>query len=135
MLIRERTTTLVAAAQLSYQFIEQEPLKEFAQAFIDLGAGYGRVSASDFIVGHHTVRSDIVQTVNEVQETLRELIAAPSKLSAVSFVSDLWSDNVVQHPYLDVTFFWVQETGPDKRQWALKHGTYTCKFFPRKENS
>ena len=102
MLIREWTATLVAAAQLPYRFIEQEPLKEFAQAFIDSGAVYRRVPASDFIVGCHTVRSDIVQ---KVQETFRELIAAPSKSGAVSFVSDLWLDNVVQHSYLDVTFF------------------------------
>ena len=63
------------------------------------------------------------------------MIAAPSKLGAVSFVSDLWSDNVVQPSYLDVTFFWVQETGPDKRQWALKHGMYACKFFPERKTA
>jgi len=117
--------------------VEQEPLKEFAQAFVDLGAVYGRVPASDFIVGRHAVRNDniIVKKFNEVQEILRELIAAPSKLGAVLFVSDLWSDNVVQRSYLDVTFFWVQETGPDKRQWALKDGMYACKFFPDRKTA
>ena len=131
-MICEQTATLIAAAQLPYRFVEQEPLKE---AFVNLGAVFGRVSASDFLVGRHTVRNDIVKKFNEVQEILRELIAAPSKLGAVSFVSDLWSDNVVQRSYLDVTFFWVQETGPDKRQWALKHGMYACKFFPDRKTA
>ena len=61
---------------------------------------------------------------------MRELIAGPSKLGAVSFVSDLWSDSVVQRSHLDVTFFWIEESGPDKRQWAIKHAMYVCKFFP-----
>ena len=104
-LIRKRTATLVAAAQLPYRFVEQESLKDFAQAFVDLGAGYGHVSASDFIAGRKTVRSDIVKTFGQIQGSIRELIAGPSKLGAVSFVSDLWSDSVVQRSYLDVTFF------------------------------
>jgi len=62
ILIHKQTITLVAAAQLSYRFAEQEPLKDFAQAFVDLGAAYGRVSASDFIAGRKTVRNDIVKT-------------------------------------------------------------------------
>ena len=37
----------------------------------------------------------------------------------------------MQHSYLDVTVFWVEESGPDKRQWpwAIKHDMYACKFF------
>ena len=54
MLIRERTATLVAAAHLPYCFVELESLKNFTQAFIDLGAAYGCVPASDFIAGHLT---------------------------------------------------------------------------------
>ena len=56
-----------------------------------------------------------------IQETIKESIADPSKLGAVSCVTDLWSDNVVQRSYLDVTFFWIEESGPDNRKWALKH--------------
>lgn len=35
----------------------------------------------------------------------------------------------MSHSYLDVTFFWVEESGQDKRKWSLKHGMYACKFF------
>lgn len=115
-LIRKRTATLVAATQLPYRFVEQEPLIDFAQAFVDLGAAYGRVPASDLIVGRKTVKNDIVKTFSQIQGSIRELLASPSKLGAVSCVSDLWSDNVVQRSYLDVTFFWIDESGSDKRR-------------------
>ena len=26
--------------------------------------------------------------------------------------------------------FWIEESGPDKRQWAIIHAMYACKFFP-----
>ena len=32
--------------------------------------------------------------------------------------------------YLDVTFFWIEESGPDKREWALKLTMHACNFFP-----
>ena len=32
--------------------------------------------------------------------------------------------------YLDVIFIWVEESGPEKRKWSLKHAMYACKFFP-----
>ena len=78
MFIRKQIATLVAIAQLPYPFVEQEPQKEFAQAFVDLGTVYERVPASDFIVGRHTVRNDIIKKFNEVQEILRELIRSCS---------------------------------------------------------
>jgi len=130
ILIRKWTATLVAAAQLPYRFVEQEPLKNFAQTFVDLGAAYGHVPASDFIAGCKIVRSDIVKMFGQIQGSIRELTAGPSRLGAVSFVSDLWSDSVVQRSYLDVTFFWVEESGPHKKQWANKHAMYARKFFP-----
>ena len=61
--------TLVAAAHLLYRFVELESLKNFAQAFIDLGAAYGCVPASDFIAGRLMIQKDIVN------ELLKETIA------------------------------------------------------------
>ena len=58
--IHEKTATLVAAAHLPYRFVEQEALKNFAQAFVELGASHGCVPASEFIVGRLTVCKDIV---------------------------------------------------------------------------
>ena len=36
----------------------------------------------------------------------------------------------MQRSYLDVTFFWIEESGQDNREWVLKHAMYACKFFP-----
>ena len=55
MLIRKITAALVATAHLPYHFVELESLKSFAQAFIDLGAAYRCIPASDFIAGRVTV--------------------------------------------------------------------------------
>ena len=38
----------------------------------------------------------------------KNALIEPAKYGAVSFVADLWTDNVVSHSYLDVTFFWVK---------------------------
>ena len=68
-----------------------------------------------------------------VQGTIKGSIADPSKLGAVLCVTDLWSDNVVQRSYLDVTFFWIEESGPDNREWGGHSNmpyVYACKFFP-----
>ena len=81
-----RTATFVAAAHLPYRFVELESLKSFAQAFIDLRTAYGCVPASDFIAGRLTVRKDIVNKLSLIQGTIKESIADPSKLGAVSCV-------------------------------------------------
>ena len=56
--IREKTATLVAAAYLTYRFVEQGILKNFAQAFVELGTSHGCVPASEFIVGCLTMNKD-----------------------------------------------------------------------------
>ena len=56
--IREKTATLVVAAYLTYRFVEQVVLKNFSQAFVELGASHGCVPASEFIVGCLTMNKD-----------------------------------------------------------------------------
>jgi len=62
-----------------------------------------------------TVRKDIISKSTFVQEKIRYALEYPAKQSAVSFVCDLWSDNVVTQSYLDLTFFWVEESGADRK--------------------
>ena len=70
------------------------------------------VPTSEFIVGHLTVRKDIVSKLPHIQATIRSSLQESAELGAVSVVTDLWSDNVVSRSYLDVTLFWVEESGP-----------------------
>ena len=114
-----------------YRFVEQEALKNFTQAFSELGASHGCVPVSECIVGHLTVRKDIVSKLLYIQATISSLQES-AELGTVSLVADLWSDNVVSRSYLDVTFFWVEEC---KRKWSLKHAMYACKFFPENNSA
>ena len=118
---------------MPYRFVEQEALKNFAQAFDELGASHSCVPASEFIVGHLTVRKNIVSKLPYIQATISSL-QEPAELDAVSVVADLWSDNVVSCYYLDVTF-WVEDFSPSKRKWSLKHAMYACKFFPENNSA
>ena len=124
--IRERTAALVAAAQLPYGFVENNELDKFAQSFIELG---GNVPAYDLIISRTTVRREIVIKAACIQESIKNALIESAKYGSVLFVADLWTDNVVSRSYLDVTFFWVEESGFDKRIWSLRHAMYACKFF------
>ena len=76
----------------------------------------------------------IVQQSKEIlstcfQDSIKDAMINSARYGAVSFVADLWTDNVVCQSYLDVTFFWVEESRIDKRIWSLRHAMYACKFF------
>ena len=90
---------------MPYRFVEHEALQNFAQAFVELGASYGFVPASEFIVGCLTVRRDIVSKLPHIQAIIRSSLKESAELGAGSVATDLWSDNVVSRSYLDVTFF------------------------------
>ena len=47
-------------------------------------------------------------------------------------VTDMWSDNVVQNSYLELTLFWVSQ---DADEWSLKCGMFACKYFPDKKSA
>ena len=66
---------------------------------------------------------------------IKNALIEPAKHAAVSFVADLWTDNIVSRSYLDVTFFWVEESGVDKRIWSLRQAMYACKFFPESKTA
>ena len=93
-----------------------------------MGASHGCVPASEFIVGRLTVRKDIVSKLPQIQETIKSRLQKPAEQGAVSVVTDLWSDNVVSRSYLDVTLFWVEESGPDNRIWSLKCAMYNIRM-------
>ena len=96
---------------------------------------YGNIPASDLIVSRTTVRRDIVNKSTCIQDSIKDALIDPARYGAVSFVADLWTDNVVSRFYLDVTFFWVEESGIGKRIWSLRHAMYACKFFPQSKTA
>ena len=66
---------------------------------------YGNVPASDLLVSRTTVRRDIINKSAFIQESIKDALIEPAKYGAVSFVADLWTDNVVSRSYLDVANF------------------------------
>jgi len=64
----------------------------------------------------------------KIQETIKSSLQKPAEQGAVSVVTDLWSDNIVSRSYLDVTLFWVEESGPDNRIWSLKCAMYNIRM-------
>ena len=130
--IRKRTDALVDTAHLLYRFVENTELDRFAQSFIEIGALLGNIPASDLIVSCTIVRRDKSASI---QESIKNALIDPAKYSAVSFVADLWTDNVVSRSYLDITFFWVEESGIDKRIWSLRHAMYACKYFSQSKTA
>ena len=102
---------MVAAAHLPYCFVENNELYKFAQSFIEVGALYSNVPASDLIISRTTVGREIIKISACIQDSIKNALIEPAKHAAVSFVADLCIDNVVNCSYLDVTFFWVEESG------------------------
>ena len=98
--IHEKTATLVAAEHLPYRFVEHEALKNFAEAFVELGASHGCVPAFEFIVGRLTVCKDIVGKLPHIQATISSSLRESVEVGAVSVITDLCSDNSVSHSYI-----------------------------------
>ena len=128
--LHEKTATLVAAAHLSYRFVEQEALKNLAQAFVELDASHGSTPASKLIVWSLTVHKDIVSKLPYIQATIRSSLHKSAELGAVPVVTGLWLENAVSCSYLDVTFLgWrnpvqKKESSPYNMQCMLPNFSY-----------
>lgn len=133
--IRAKQTFMVASAQLPFRFVENEEFVTLCQALINIGASSGRVDAKKLLVGRKATRSDMLQKQLEVKQAIKTALSSPCIDEAVSFVTDLWTDNIVMRSYLDITFFWVDVRGDDSSQWTLKRGMFACKFFPAQKTA
>ena len=129
--IHERTAALVASAHLPHRFVENTELDKFAQLLIEIGALYGNILASNLIVSRTTVRRDIVNKSTCIQDSIKDAFIDPAKYGAFSLVADLRTDDVASQSYQDVIFFWVEESGMNKRIWSLRHAMYAYKYFPK----
>ena len=47
--------------------------------------------------------------------------------------TDLWSDNVAQRSYLDLSLVWVDNS--EEGIWSLKTAMYACKVFEVKKTA
>ena len=61
---------------------------------------YGDVPAFDLIVSRTAVRREIIKKSACIQDSIKNALIESAKHAAVSFVADLWTDNVVSRSYL-----------------------------------
>ena len=106
---------------------------------IRIGAKYGNVSASNIIPGRKAISKSTVEQIITIQKDICSRLQDPIQRDAVAFTTDLWTDNVMNRSYLDVSFFWISqdtdESGTGKELWTLKRAMYACKVFPKLKNS
>jgi len=105
----------------SFNTVDNADFKSFVQTMIVVGAKYGNISADNVLYGRKTGRE---KNTADVQATIVSRMHEAAKVGAVSIVTDMRSDDVVQNNYLKITFFWVSDNN-DK--WSLKHGMHECK--------
>lgn len=125
--IKVAESKLVSGCHLSFNIVDNANLKSFAQTMIEVGAKYGNIAADSVLYRRKTIREKTLQMVVDVQAKIVSCMHKAAKDGAISMVTDMWSDNVVQNSYLEVTFFWVSQDGD---VWSLKRGMYACKYFP-----
>jgi hypothetical protein len=111
---------LVVEAGLPFAIVENAGLRSFAQHMISIGSKYGNVSVDDVSYGPHTVRDTVFDKMKECQDEIKRQVATSSTYHAVSFSTDMTTDDVNKNSYSDFTVFWVNN-------WTLKHALYKCK--------
>ena len=107
--ILEVSRNFVAGLFLSFNTIENPQFIHVSQEMIRIGAKYGNVTALEIIPGRKTISKSTVQQTIIIKQNISSRLQDPIQRDAVAFTTDLWTDNVVQRSYLDVSFFWISQ--------------------------
>ena len=93
-----------------------------------IGSKHGNVDVDDVLYGRQTVRETVFEKMKECQIEIQKQVAASARNNAVSFCTDMTTDDVNKNSYSDLTMFWVKD-------WKLHHGMYKCEYFPEKHTA
>jgi len=126
--VKNAQVRLVVEAGLSFAVVENPAFLSFAERMISIGSKYGNVSPDEVLFGRQTVRETVFQKMVECQEEIKKAVAASSANRAVSFCTDMTTDDVNKNSYSDFTVFWVDN-------WLLHHSMYKCEYFPEKHTA
>ena len=107
--------------------MENNGLRAFAQLMIEIGSKHGNINIDDVLYGRDTVRDSVFTKMKECQSIIKKEIAVSSKHNAVSFCTDMATDDSNKNSYNDFTVFWINE------DWKLRHALYKCEQFPEKK--
>ena len=102
--------------------MDNPALRSFAQVLIQIGAKYGNVDIDTVLYGRKTVFNKMEKCQQEIKVQVLESL----KYNAVSFCTDMTTDDINKNSYSDLTVFWIDD------QWKLRHSMYKCEVFPEK---
>lgn len=66
--------------------------------------------------------------MQDCQDVIRKQVELAATQNAVSFCTDMTTDDIKKNSYSDFTVFWVEN-------WQLKHAMYKCEYFPEKHTA
>jgi hypothetical protein len=124
--VKEAQVRLVVEGGTSFAFVDNPGLRSFAQIMIQIGSKHGNINVEDVLYGPCTVRDAVFNKMEQCQQSIKKQVSISSKYNAVSFCTDMTTDDINKNSYSDFTLFWVTE------DWTLKHAMYKCEFFPEK---
>lgn len=111
---------------LPFAVVDNAALRPFAQLMIQLGSKHGNISIDDVLYSRQTVRDALFAKINECRNEIKKQVTISSQHKAVSFCTDMTTDDVNKNPYSDFTLFWVND------QWKIQDALYKCEFSPQK---
>ncbi len=127
--VKDAEVRLVVEGGVSFLFVDNPGLRSFAQLMIQIGSKHGNVDVNDVLYGRQTIRNETFKKMKLCQANIKKQVALSSRYGAVSFCTDMTTDDINKNSYSDFTVFWVNS------DWQLKHAMYKCEYFAEKHTA
>lgn len=112
--MKELLCAYVSTGFHSFLSIEQPALLDLIQFGIEVGYKYhSNIDVRELMFKRNTIATEVSKTVVRLREGATEIMKANP--FSLSFVSDIWSCNITNNSYLDVTCFYIDA------DFSLKH--------------
>lgn len=118
----EKCTTLCVRDLRSFETVAGDGFLSLAQYFIDVGAEYGKVNASNIVPHPTTISRNVHKIYNNVREEIVPEILMAIRNKEASVSSDMWTHDCKKINYITVTVTYIDN-------WTLKTRViFTAKF-------
>ena len=76
---------------------------------MQIGAKYDNVDVDTVLYGRKTVTDEVFNKMEECQQEIKEQVLERLKYDAVSFCTDMTTDDINKNSYSDFTVFWIHD--------------------------
>ena len=76
---------------------------------MQIGAKYDNVDVDTVLYGRKTVTDEVFNKMEECQQEIKEQVLERLKYNAVSFCTDMTTDDINKNSYSDFTVFWIHD--------------------------